>query len=70
MPQQQIFTMAKLLKRIAIITLAPNITMIVSLMRARSNDKIIKAINHKKYKITAIMWHPERLFPFHDDYFF
>ena len=34
---------------------------------ARSNDKIIKAINHKKYKITAIMWHPERLFPFHDD---
>lgn len=31
---------------------------------AISDDKIIKGIKHKKYNITAIMWHPERIFPF------
>jgi putative glutamine amidotransferase len=31
---------------------------------ARSNDGIIEAIEHKKYKIFAHMWHPERQNPF------
>ena len=26
-------------------------------------DKVIKAIKHKKFKISGIMWHPERISP-------
>ncbi len=34
---------------------------------ARSEDNVIKAIEHTKYKIKAIMWHPERMEPFRKD---
>jgi len=34
---------------------------------ASSYDNVIKAIHHNKYNISAMMWHPERLKPFHDD---
>jgi|TARA_B110000240_G_C13512897_1_gene460982 putative glutamine amidotransferase len=34
---------------------------------AKSYDDVIKGIHHNKYNISAIMWHPERLEPFHDD---
>lgn len=34
---------------------------------AVSDDGIIKAIIHKDYNISGVMWHPERLKPFHDD---
>lgn len=31
---------------------------------ATSKDGVIKGIKHKKYPITAIMWHPERITPY------
>lgn len=29
----------------------------------KGKDKVIKAIKHKKFKISGIMWHPERISP-------
>ncbi len=34
---------------------------------AKAEDNIVKAISHKEYPLTGIMWHPERLSPFRDD---
>ncbi len=31
---------------------------------AKTYDNLIKAISHTKYKITGIMWHPERMQPY------
>ena len=33
---------------------------------AKGYDGVIKAINHEKYKISGIMWHPERIKPFRE----
>ena len=33
---------------------------------AKGYDGVIKAINHEKYKISGIMWHPERINPFRE----
>ena len=30
---------------------------------AAGKDKIVKAIKHKKFRISGIMWHPERILP-------
>ena len=34
---------------------------------ANSSDNVVKGIDHLRYKISGIMWHPERLSPFHED---
>lgn len=34
---------------------------------AIAKDGVVKAIKHKKHKITALMWHPERMKPFRKD---
>jgi len=34
---------------------------------ARSKDFIIKGINHNRFNIKGIMWHPERIYPFREE---
>ena len=31
---------------------------------AKGHDDVVKAIDHRKYKISGIMWHPERIEPY------
>ena len=33
----------------------------------RSNDAVIKAIMHNRFPFMGLMWHPERLSPFHKE---